>query len=60
MRIAPVAMANALHQACEQAGAKAPPVITFDGAHEVTMDVVHAVGSLIAEVKKADEPVEVA
>ena len=48
--IAPIAAAEKLHGACTSAGAVSAPLVMYDGAHEVTLEAVHAMGKLLAEL----------
>ena len=54
--IAPISMSETLISACTAAGAEAAPLLTYDGAHEVTLDVVHEVGKLLDGLLAKGEP----
>ena len=48
--VAPVETAKKLLAACEAAGAKAKPLLVYDGEHEVTPDVAKALGTLLDDL----------
>ena len=50
--VAPVASAHALLEGCSAAGALAKQLVTYLGAHEVTMEAVDAIRSLLGELRR--------
>ena len=48
--VAPIATGEALHTACEAAGAKVKPLLRYDGEHEVTPAVAEAIGKFLTEL----------